>query len=86
MNQEEYNKNFLKNNEEAKYEESKIDKEYVELCKEYKKIFKRNIPRVAFPARITEEEIKQAIKKCLEIKEDKLLELLKVTIDNKLIY
>ena len=66
--------------------EPEIDKEYFELEDKFKAMFGHGIPREQFPISITEEKIKEAMRKCIELKEDKLYELLDIKFINGVLY
>lgn len=63
-----------------------IDKEYYGLHKKYREKFGKTVPTEVLPSRITEEQIKQAMRECVETGQDNLLDILGVTIDDKVIY
>ncbi|MBQ9890294.1 MAG: hypothetical protein IJM39_02685 [Firmicutes bacterium] len=74
-------KSFINNNTEAI-----IDKEYFELEKEYKSLFKHPVPKEMLPDSITDDVIKTAMKKCIETKKDLLFDLLGVKINKEFLY
>lgn len=63
-----------------------VDNEYLDLLSKYRKMFGKNVPTECLPSRITEEQIKQAMRKCIETGQDRLLDILDVTIDDKVLY
>ena len=63
-----------------------IDKEYYELHNKYREMFGKGVPTECLPSRITEEQIKQAMRECVETGQDNLLDILGVTIDDKVLY
>lgn len=63
-----------------------IDKEYYELHSKYREMFGKGIPTECLPSRITDTQIKQAMKECIETGEDNLLDILGVSIDDTVIY
>lgn len=63
-----------------------VDKEYLDLLSKYRKMFGKNVPTECLPSRITEEQIKQAMRECIETGEDNLLDILGVSIDDTVIY
>lgn len=63
-----------------------VDKEYLDLLSKYRKMFGKNVPTECLPSRITEEQIKQAMRKCIETGQDRLLDILNVTIDDTVLY
>lgn len=65
---------------------TEVDKEYLELLNKYRKMFGKNVPTECLPSRITEEQIKQAMRECIETGQDRLLDILDVTIDDTVLY
>lgn len=65
---------------------TEVDKEYLGLLSKYRKMFGKNVPTECLPSRITEEQIKQAMRECIETGEDNLLDILGVSIDDTVIY
>lgn len=63
-----------------------VDKEYLELLGKYRKMFGKTVPTECLPSRITEEQIKQAMRECIETGQDRLLDILDVTIDDTVLY
>lgn len=63
-----------------------VDKEYLYLLSKYRKMFGKNVPTECLPSRITDTQIKQAMKECIEIGQDNLLDILGVSIDDTVIY
>lgn len=63
-----------------------VDKEYLNLLSKYREMFGKNVPTECLPSRVTEEQIKQAMRKCIETGQDRLLDILDVTIDDKVLY
>lgn len=63
-----------------------IDKEYYELHEKYREIFGESVPTEILPSRITDEQIKQAMKQCIDTGKNNLLDILDVTFDNKVLY
>lgn len=63
-----------------------VDKEYLDLLSKYRKMFGKNVPTECLPSRITEEQIKQAVKECIETGQDSLLDILGVSIDDTVLY
>ena len=59
-----------------------VDKEYLDLLSKYRKMFGKTVPTECLPSRITEEQIKQAMRECIETGQDRLLDILDVTIDD----
>lgn len=65
---------------------TEIDKEYYELHKKYREMFGESVPTEVLPSRITEEQIKQAMKQCIDTSKNNLLDILNVTFDDKVLY
>lgn len=65
---------------------TEVDKEYLDLLSKYRKMFGKNVPTECLTSRITEEQIKQAMRECIETGQDRLLDILGVTIEGKVIY
>ena len=63
-----------------------VDKEYLELLNKYRELFGKNVPTEVLPSRITDTQIKQALRECVETGKDTLLEILGVSIDDTVIY
>lgn len=63
-----------------------IDKEYYELHNKYREMFGKGVPTEFLPSRITDTQIKQAMRECVETGQDNLLDILEVTIDYKVLY
>ena len=63
-----------------------VDKEYLDLLSKYRKMFGKNVPTECLPSRITEEQIKQAMRECIETGQDSLLNILGVSIDDTVLY
>lgn len=63
-----------------------IDKDYYELHKKYREMFGKGVPTECLPSRITDVQIKQAMKECIETGQDSLLDILGVSIDDTVIY
>jgi hypothetical protein len=63
-----------------------VDKEYLDLLSKYHKMFGKTVPTECLPSRITEEQIKQAMRECIETGQDSLLDILGVSIDDTVIY
>lgn len=49
-------------------------------------MFGKNVPTECLPSRITDTQIKQAMRECIETGQDNLLDILGVTIDDKVLY
>lgn len=52
----------------------------------YREMFGKGVPTECLPSRITEEQIKQAMRECIETGKDNLLDILGVSIDDKVLY
>lgn len=63
-----------------------IDKEYYDLHNKYREMFGKSVPTEVLPSRITDTQIKHAMRECIETGTDNLLDILGVTIDDKVIY
>lgn len=63
-----------------------IDKEYYELHNKYREMFGKGVLTECLPSRITEEQIKQAMRQCIETSQDNLLDILGVSIDDTVSY
>lgn len=63
-----------------------VDKEYLELLNKYREMFGKNVPTEVLPSKITETQIKQAMRECIETGQDNLLGILDVTIDDTVLY
>lgn len=63
-----------------------VDKEYLELLNEYRGMFGKNVPTECLPSRITDTQIKLAMRECIETGQNNLLDILGVTIDDTVIY
>ena len=66
--------------------EPEIDKEYIEVEKRYMDLFKHSVPREMLPDSVSSDEIKNAMKKCIENQKDNLMEILNVEISDKFVY
>lgn len=65
---------------------TEVDKEYLDLLSKYRKMFGKNVPTECLPSRITDTQIKQAMRECIETGQDNLLDILGITIDDKVLY
>lgn len=65
---------------------TEVDKEYLDLLSKYREMFGKGVPTECLPPRITDTQIKQAMRECIETGHDNLLDILGVTIDNTVIY
>lgn len=63
-----------------------VDKEYYELQKKYREMFGKTVPTECLPSRITDTQIKQAMRECIETGQDNLLDILGVAVDDKVLY
>ena len=53
---------------------------------QYVKMFGHSVPREMLPPSVTEEQLEAALKKCVELKEDDLFNLLGVTLSSDYLY
>ena len=65
---------------------AEVDKEYLDLLSKYRKMFGEPVPTECLPSRITDTQIKQAMRECIETGQDNLLDILGITIDDKVLY
>lgn len=65
---------------------TEVDKEYLDLLSKYREMFGKNVPTECLPSRITDTQIKQAMRECIETGQDNLLDILGITIDDKVLY
>lgn len=65
---------------------TEVDKEYLDLLSKYRKKFGKGVPTECLPSRITDTQIKQAMRECIETGQDNLLDILGITIDDKVLY
>lgn len=63
-----------------------VDKEYLDLLNKYREMFVKGVPTECLPSRITDTQIKQAMRECTETGQDNFLDILGVTIDDKVLY
>lgn len=63
-----------------------VDKEYLELLNKYREMLGKNVPTECLSSRITDTQIKQAMRECIETGKDNLLEILGVSIEDTVIY
>lgn len=63
-----------------------VDKEYLDLLSKYRKMFWKTVPTECLPSRITDVQIKQAMRECIETGQDSLLNILGVSIDDTVLY
>lgn len=75
---------FMKNITNATVPE--LDMEYQKIQDEYQKKFGHKAPRAMMSSAITEDDIKKAMRICLESGEDQLMELLGITIREDVLY
>lgn len=66
--------------------EPELDREYFEIEEEYKKLFGHPVPGAMIPDSISSEQIKDAMRTCIEKNEDNLFQLLGVEIDDSVKY
>ena len=63
-----------------------IDREYFEIEEKYERLFGHFVPREMVPDSITDEKIKEAMKRCIETGKDTLFELLGITVNADYLY
>lgn len=63
-----------------------VDKEYLDLLSKYRKMFGKTVPTEILPSRITDEQLKQAMRECIDTGKNNLLDILDVTFDDKVLY
>ena len=63
-----------------------VDKEYLELLNKYREMFGKTVPTECLPSRITDVQINQAMRECIETGQDNLLDILDVTFDDMVLY
>ena len=66
--------------------EPEVDREYFEIEEEYEKHFGHPVPGAMIPDSVSSEQIKDAMKTCIEKNEDILFQLLGVEINDSYIY
>lgn len=66
--------------------EPSVDQEYFEFEEQYKALFGHTVPRAMLPDSTSMDNIKEAMKKCIESKKDNLFELLGVKINEEYLY
>ena len=59
---------------------------FSEFEQQYVKMFGHSVPREMIPSSVTEEQLEAALKKCVELKEDDLFNLLGITISSDYLY
>ena len=65
---------------------SAVDEEYYEIEDKFKGLFGHGVPREMIPTSISMDDIKVAMKQCIEKKKDVLFELLGVEVNNTDLY
>ena len=73
-------------NEIIETPEVDVDEEYLSLEKQYLQEFGHIVPREMLPSSITEAEIKNAMKKCIELRNDNIFEVLDVSLNKEYLY
>lgn len=63
-----------------------IDEEYYAIEDKYKGLFGHGVPREMIPTMISMEDIKVAMKQCIEKKKDDLFEILGIEVNNTDLY
>ena len=66
--------------------EPNIDREYHAVEEQYEKLFGHSVPTEMLPPNISKDDIKAAMKKCIEAKKDQLFDLLGVQTNNDYLY
>ena len=63
-----------------------IDQEYYDIEEKYRNLFGHSVPREMLPDSITMEQIKNAMRNCIDSKTDNLLQLLGVEINDEYLF
>lgn len=71
---------IIKNNQTS------VDEEYIELFRQYQKMFGSAVPTEMIPDSISDEKLKEAVRKCVSTGNNTLLEDLDVEIDERRVY
>lgn len=66
--------------------EPSLDHEYYQIEEQYEKMFGHIVPRAMLPDSISMDNIKSAMKTCIENQKDTLFELLGVELNNEYLY
>lgn len=66
--------------------EPNIDRKYQAVEEQYEKMFGHSVPTEMLPPNISRDDIKAAMEKCIEAKEDQLFSLLGVQINSDYLY
>ncbi len=66
--------------------EPSVDQEYYQIEEQYEKMFGHTVPRAMLPDSISMDNIKSAMKTCIENQKDTLFELLGVELNNEYLY
>lgn len=66
--------------------ETEVNEELFELEQKYSQMYGHGVPREMLPPSINDEQIKEAVFKCIESGKDNLFELLNVVIEDNQIY
>ena len=73
-------------NEQKSENPDNTSNEFNKLVEEYVQLFNRAVPREVIPDSISDEELSRALRKCIDSKEDTLLEDLNITLDENNLY
>ena len=66
--------------------EPSVDQEYYQIEKQQEKMFGHTVPRAMLPDSISMDNIKSAMKTCIENQKDTLFELLGIELNNEYLY
>lgn len=65
---------------------NKVDEEYFDIQKQFEEKFGHMVPREMLPTSISVDEIKKAMKVCIESGNDNIFKVLNVEINDKYLY
>jgi len=63
-----------------------LNEEYLKIEKQYEDLFGHSIPREMLPVNISEDQLMNALKKCIDTKSDTLFEVLGIEINYDHLY
>ncbi len=63
-----------------------IDEEYYDIEDKFQEVFGHRVPREMLPDSFSMEDIKKAMRQCIENRTDNLFEILKVEINDEYLY
>lgn len=66
--------------------EPSVDQEYYQIEEQYKALFGHTVPRAMLPDIISMDQIKSAMKSCIENQNDTLFDLLGVELNDEYLY